>query len=499
MASVEINLKCSDFLTNVFNSFSQLKSSDIFTDVTLVTDDNKQIQAHKIILSVGSEYFRNILSDKSHPYPMLCLDGVTSEDLAWIIQYLYVGEVSVPQSSLQKFLKIANKLKCHGLNDEIYQGTNMNKAEEELNSLPKFNEIQAQETLEVKEPLFINLKDYEYVEASDNNDSFSDDESINEESWRTQTSDQDPGATKAMKEDKLPHETSQFDKSQVQDTEEIEEPLFIKEDEHREAIDNSSEVDIKRRISTEAMTETVLGTKKLKSVPDFCRIEGNTFSMSQLKQFLKEIYHRNEDRSFSCNYCNTIQKGNSHMMEHAQIHVENLEFDCDTCGQIFKRTTELRSHKHYRCVQRQLNNQDNGCSNESNKSENNDFYFDEKKGIKKASEFKNIVAQTIVSMETSKKTLKRLSFPKYVIEPLIRARIIEFNGSISIKTLAERYQRKIKKMREEIRDSQEMFPRENEKHLVSESWGFGDLRVEISQGLQKIETLDKRNYCSSYD
>ena len=498
MALREINLKCSDFLTNVFNSFSQLKSSDIFTDVTLVSDDNKQIQAHKIILSVGSEYFRDILSDKSHPHPMLCLDGVTSEDLAWIIQYLYVGEVSVPQSSLQKFLKVANKLKCHGLNEEIYQETNMNKTEEELNSLPKFDEIQAQETLEVKEPLFINLKDYEYVEASNINDSFSDDESINEESWRNQTSDQDPGATKAMKEDKLPHEKSQFDKSQVQDTEEIE-PLLIKENEHREAIVNNSEVDINNRISTEAMTETVLNIKKLKSFPDFCRIEGNTFSMSQLKQFLKEIYHRNEDRSYSCNYCNIIQKGNSHIMEHAQIHVENLEFDCDTCGQIFSRTNNLRSHKHYKCVQRQLNYPDKGRSDESNKSENNDFYFDEKKGIKKASEFRNIVARTIVSMETSKKTLKRLSFPKYVIEPLIRARIIEFNGSISIKTLAERYQRKIKKMREEIRDSQEMFPRENEKHLVSESWGFGDLRVEISQGLQKLEILDKRNYCSRYD
>ena len=148
-----------------------------------------------------------------------------------------------------------------------------------------------------------------------------------------------------------------------------------------------------------------------------------------------------------------------------------------------------------------LNNQDNGCSNESNKSENNDFYFDEKKGIKKASEFRNIVARTIFSMEISKMTLKRLLFPKYVIEPLLNARKIGFNGSKdnSIKALADRYQRKIKQMREEIRHSQEMFPGENEKHLVSESWGFGDLRVEISQGLQKIETLDKRNYCSSYD
>ena len=116
----EIKLQYSEFQKNVFNSFSQLKSSDSFTDVTLVSEDNKHIQAHKIILSVGSDYFRNILSNKSHPHPMLCLDGVSSEDLAWIIQYLYVGEVSVPQSSLQKFLKVANKLKCHGLNEEIY-------------------------------------------------------------------------------------------------------------------------------------------------------------------------------------------------------------------------------------------------------------------------------------------------------------------------------------------------------------------------------------------
>ena len=75
-----INLKCSDFLANVFSSLNQLKGSDTFTDVTLVSDDNVQIHAHKLILSAGSEYFRNFLSDKSHPHPMLCLDGVSSEN-----------------------------------------------------------------------------------------------------------------------------------------------------------------------------------------------------------------------------------------------------------------------------------------------------------------------------------------------------------------------------------------------------------------------------------
>ena len=235
MAVGEINLKCSNFLTNVLNSFSQLKSSDIFTDVTLVSDDNKQIQAHKIILSVGSEYFRDILSDKSHPHPMLCLDGVTSEDLAWIIQYLYVGEVSVPQSSLQTFLKVANKLKCYGLIEDIHQGTNMNKTEERLNSLPMFDEIQAQDVPDnegVEEPLFVDLKDYEYEKASDEynkseiNALLFEDESITEESGKTHTSNQDPGA--ANKTTKVLHEISHFDKSQVQDIEEIEESWLIK-------------------------------------------------------------------------------------------------------------------------------------------------------------------------------------------------------------------------------------------------------------------------------
>ena len=93
MKAGKINLNWSDFLANVSRSFSNLHGDDLFTDVTLVSDDNKQIGAHKLILSAVSEFFRNILADKSHVHPMLCLDGVNSEELNMIIRYLYVGEV----------------------------------------------------------------------------------------------------------------------------------------------------------------------------------------------------------------------------------------------------------------------------------------------------------------------------------------------------------------------------------------------------------------------
>ena len=87
-------------MANVLNSFKTLHGSELFTDVTLVSDDNRQIHAHKLILSAGSVYFRDILSDESNEQPMLPLNGVSYENLDWIIEYLYVGEVSVPQSSL---------------------------------------------------------------------------------------------------------------------------------------------------------------------------------------------------------------------------------------------------------------------------------------------------------------------------------------------------------------------------------------------------------------
>ena len=111
----QLHLTWSDYLTSVSDSFISNRDCDLFTDVTLVSDDNHQVSAHRLILSAGSEYFRNILEDRKHPHPMLCLDGVNSSDLNNIIDYLYKGELLIPESSLTQFLKIATKLKCSGL------------------------------------------------------------------------------------------------------------------------------------------------------------------------------------------------------------------------------------------------------------------------------------------------------------------------------------------------------------------------------------------------
>ena len=54
-------LKWNDFQANVTKSFSKLRNEDDFFDVTLVSNDQQQLSAHKLVLSTCSDYFKTIL------------------------------------------------------------------------------------------------------------------------------------------------------------------------------------------------------------------------------------------------------------------------------------------------------------------------------------------------------------------------------------------------------------------------------------------------------
>ena len=108
-------LKWNDFHSNVSKSFSLLRNEEYLHDVTLVSDDHSKIQAHRLVLSACSEYFRDVFKNNQHTHPLLCLDGVTTEDLKNIMDYIYNGEVQIYQEELDRFLNVAQRLKLEGL------------------------------------------------------------------------------------------------------------------------------------------------------------------------------------------------------------------------------------------------------------------------------------------------------------------------------------------------------------------------------------------------
>ena len=108
-------LKWNDFQTTVSHSFSLLRKEKELFDVTLVSDDDVQISAHKLVLSASSSFFKSILRKNSHPQPFIYLSGINSTNLGFVLDYIYQGEVQIFQQQLDTFLDVAQKLKVSGL------------------------------------------------------------------------------------------------------------------------------------------------------------------------------------------------------------------------------------------------------------------------------------------------------------------------------------------------------------------------------------------------
>ena len=108
-------MKVNDFDANLVTSLFELKESEDFSDVTLVSDDETPFRAHKVILSASSQFFRNVLKFNQNNSPLLYIRGLTSNDLANVVEFLYKGEVTVAHEDLDKFLKVSKDLKLNGL------------------------------------------------------------------------------------------------------------------------------------------------------------------------------------------------------------------------------------------------------------------------------------------------------------------------------------------------------------------------------------------------
>ena len=176
-------LKWNDFQKNLSRTFKQLRNEEDFYDVTLVSEDQKQIQAHKLVLSSCSEYFSNILKHNKHSNPLLCFENLSTKDIQHVLDYIYNGEVQVEHDQLDRFLDIAEKLKLEGLNTvrknekehDIHEKSRIVETDltpsvpPEQSSWVDFlkNETQAISTISNKGPVIINSDRFDSIEELD--------------------------------------------------------------------------------------------------------------------------------------------------------------------------------------------------------------------------------------------------------------------------------------------------------------------------------------------
>ena len=93
-----------------------LMVNEDFSDVTLVTEDRKQIKANINILSACSPFFKDIFVKEKNLSPIIIyLRGVQYSEMESIIQFIYLGEATFYVERMEEFLAVGKLLEIKEL------------------------------------------------------------------------------------------------------------------------------------------------------------------------------------------------------------------------------------------------------------------------------------------------------------------------------------------------------------------------------------------------
>ena len=104
------------FSDHVLKFFTSTYNDPTLADVTLVSDDNIAVSAHKFILSSSSPVFRKFfMSSPSSAPQCLFMFGLSNTVLRSILEFIYTGETMIRNEELDSFLKGAKNLELSGI------------------------------------------------------------------------------------------------------------------------------------------------------------------------------------------------------------------------------------------------------------------------------------------------------------------------------------------------------------------------------------------------
>ena len=115
-----INFIWTDFSEENLNTRKELLNNGHFTDVTLISDDFKTFNAHRSILFPASNLLKQLLlMEQCKSQPTLFLKGIKSQFLDAILQFIYLGEVSVAEADVKQLIKCAKDLDLKSFDGNI--------------------------------------------------------------------------------------------------------------------------------------------------------------------------------------------------------------------------------------------------------------------------------------------------------------------------------------------------------------------------------------------
>merc|ERR1711931_364010 len=112
------DLRWKTYSEHLVGVFKELGEEGHFADVTLVSDDQIQTTAHKVVLSACSPVLKTLLVNNPHSHPLLYLRGIKQTELQAILKFMYFGETQIFENRINDFVSVAKDLEVKEISDE---------------------------------------------------------------------------------------------------------------------------------------------------------------------------------------------------------------------------------------------------------------------------------------------------------------------------------------------------------------------------------------------
>ena len=308
MAPVTLSVSWDDFPNVATSLFKELSTDNVFTDVTLVSEDLQQVRAHRVILAASSTILASILANFTRPDPLLYLKGVQHRQLEALLTFIYQGKAEVEENQLEQFMEAATELGIKGL---VKQGDGGQKGEKEAKAeklkkkqVGKANEEEINVEEDSKDSL-VNLRIGEVERVLRN---------------ETQNKDTD----KELHQKKIKKIKKKKNCSMNKELSKVEQPLL---EDSKEALRSA--------------LESVANRTDGKPVDDdLIRSEENLVDLVAFEEAQKD-----NSGQYSCNQCDYKSKNLCGLKRHFISH-EGVKFTCmwDGCDQKYTRTDNMKKH-----------------------------------------------------------------------------------------------------------------------------------------------------------
>ena len=134
-SSRDLVFESSQPIGECFQRLYAARLSGLFCDGTIVARE-KAIKVHRVVLAVSSPYFKELF-ELSETSQIECYD-IMSEDLEYIISYLYSGRITIPYAKIKDILAVSRKCGITDLSEACVMFLEENFNEEDVFELRKF-------------------------------------------------------------------------------------------------------------------------------------------------------------------------------------------------------------------------------------------------------------------------------------------------------------------------------------------------------------------------